>query len=140
MAKMRYGDGEKRGVGGNQPALTRNQNLPLLLSAVSSLRLIRGWWQAAATLPGTLWGVMMGASGQGPQEEGLLVVIPCYLCRGQRGQLHPHTPSCSLLDSLFALGRKKGSGKQTAGRVCPGEHRTPSISQLRSLSLSLHTC
>lgn len=77
---------------------------------------------------------MMGASGQGPQEGGLLVVIPCYLCRGHIGQLHPltHTlpDSCSSLDSLFALGRKMGREKQTAGSVCPGAHHTPSISAL----------
>lgn len=43
-------------------------------------------WQGAA--PGDLKGVMKGASGQEPQEGGLLVVLPCYLCRGHGGHLH----------------------------------------------------
>ena len=121
-------------------AVTLTRALPLLLAAVSSLRLIRGKWQGAVALAGDLEGVMMGASGQGPQEGCLLVVIPRYLCRGHRGHPHPRArtlslsltlaDSCSSLDSLFALGRKMGTGKQTAGSVCPDAHRTPSISEL----------
>lgn len=49
-------------------AVTHNQNLPLLLAAVSSLRLIRGWWQGAAVPPGALRGVMIG--GQWPRAPG----------------------------------------------------------------------
>lgn len=91
-------------------AVTDTLALPLLLAVVSSLRLIRGWWQGAVVLPGDLRGVMMEAVGQGPQEGGLLVVIPCYLCRGQ---LHPlahtytHTQTaaaCSIL--CLPLGEK----------------------------------
>lgn len=84
-------------------------------------------------LPGDLKGVMIEAVGQGPQEGGLLVVILCYLCRGQRHPLahtHTHSDICNSLDPLFALGRKMGREKQTAGSVCPGAHRTPSISEL----------
>lgn len=84
-------------------AVTYTGDLPPLLTAVSSLRLMGGWWQGAATLPGALQGVMMEASGQGPQEGGLLVVIPCYLCRGHRGQrhqLHTHTHTRRQAHSL----------------------------------------
>lgn len=116
-------------------AVTHAATLPFLPAAVSSLRLIQGWWQGAA--PGDLKGVMKGASGQEPQEGGLLVVLPCYLCRGHGGSSSPahaceltHLDSCSSLNSLFALGRKMGREKQTVGSVCPGAHHTPSISEL----------
>lgn len=49
-------------------AVTHNQNLPLLLAVVSSLRLIWGWWQGAVALPGALEGVMIG--GQWPRAPG----------------------------------------------------------------------
>ncbi|KAK1889038.1 Neurocan core protein, partial [Dissostichus eleginoides] len=47
--------------------VTHTQDLSLLFAAVSSLRLMRGWWQGAVALPADLEGVMMGAGGQGPQ-------------------------------------------------------------------------
>ncbi|CAB1416523.1 unnamed protein product [Pleuronectes platessa] len=106
-------------------AVTHTRALPLLLAAVSSLRLIRGKWQGAVALPGDLGGVMMGASGQGPQEGCLLVVIPRYLY------------SCSSLDSLFALGRKMGKREANSGECLP--RRTPHPIHLRAPSPSIHT-
>ena len=129
-------------------AVTHTRSLPLLLAAVSSLRLIRGWWQGAVALPADLEGVMMGASGQGPQEGGLLVVIPCYLCRGHRGQLHPHTHTHTHTHTLSLTLRqlqlaqfsvcpweKNGKREANSGECLP--RRTPHPIHLQAPSLSL---
>lgn len=128
-------------------AVTRTRALPLLLNVVSSLRLIRGKWQGAVLLPADLEGVMMGASGQGPQEGCLLVVIPCYLCRGHGGHLDAHilTLSLALSHSQTAaarsilwlpLGERWEEGSKQQG-VFAQTHTTPHPSP-SSLSLYPH--
>lgn len=92
-------------------------------------------------LPGDLKGVMMGASGQGPQGGGLLVVIPCYLCRGQRGQIHPlahtHTQTAAARSILcLPLGEKWEERSKQQGvfaQAYTTPHPSPSF-------LSLPTC
>lgn len=84
---------------------------------------------------------MMGASGQGPQEGGLLVVIPCHLCRGHRGQLHQlahtHTQTAAARFILcLPLGEKWEERSKQQG-VFAQAHTTPHPSP-SSLSLSPH--
>lgn len=85
-----------------------------------------------------LKGVMMEASAQEPQEGSLLVVIPCYLCRGHGGQLEPLAlpytlllvaDSCSRLHSPVCPWELDGMREANSGGVFAQARRhTPSIS------------
>lgn len=99
---------------------------------------------------GAAWG-SRGSNDGGqwprPQEGGLLVVIPCYLCRGHGGQLHPlsrahththsHTQTAAARSILcLPLGEKWEERSKQRG-VFAQAHTTPHPSQ-SSLCLSPH--
>lgn len=95
------------GIGGKRRALTCSPasksplRSPALLITVNT-RLVAGGFGAAWGSPGSNDG------GQWPRAlgDGLLVMIPCYLCRGRVGQPHPLSHSLRQLQLRLPLGEK----------------------------------
>lgn len=84
---------------------------------------------------------MKGASGQEPQEGGLLVVILCYLCRGHRGHLHPfvlassHTQTAAAPQFSVCPWEKNGKREANSGECLP--RPAPHPIHLRAAALSI---
>lgn len=102
-----------------------------LLAAMSSLRLIWGWWQGAAARPGDLEGVMMG--GQWPRAPGGRFVGGDSLLLVSRPRMSTSPTRAHILRQMqlpllcLPLGEKwEGRSKQRG--VFAQAHKTPNPS------------